>query len=173
MLKFFKNSSYFFLAILVCFIAPLKVKGNQVVNEWENHSENIKILNVEEVYEIVNKKNAILIDVWLKDRKPDVLDKKKWLPPKRYTIPGSLWMPNIGRETLTSEQRKYLEKGLKEITKNNKNKKIVFFCRRGYYSKIAAERAIKLGYTNVLLFPGTDLWEDAGQRLVVVKEQNF
>ena len=47
MLKFLKNSSYFFLAILVYFIVPLKVKGNQVVNEWENHSENIKILNVE------------------------------------------------------------------------------------------------------------------------------
>ena len=76
MLKFLKNSSYFLLAILVCFIAPLKVKGNQVVNEWENHSENIKILNVEEVYEIVNKKNAILIDVWLKDRKPDVIHRK-------------------------------------------------------------------------------------------------
>ena len=82
-------------------------------------------------------------------------------------------MPNIGRETLTIDQRKYLETGLEKITKNDKSKEIVFFCRRGYYSKIAAERAVKLGYKNVSMFPGTDLWEDGGQRLVILKEQIF
>ena len=114
-----------------------------------------------------------MIDVWKKDKKPKAVDEKKWFPPKRYTIPGAVWLPNIGRETLTTDIRKYLENGLKKVTKNDKSKKTVFFCRRGYYSKIAAERAVKLGYKNVYLFPGTDLWEDAGQRLVVVKEQNF
>ena len=85
----------------------------------------------------------------------------------------SIWLPNIGRETLTPEEREYLNLQLKKITKNNKNEKIVFFCRRGYYSKIAAERAIKLGYTNVFLFPGTDLWEDRGQNLIIIKPQEL
>ena len=137
--------------------------------EWEVHSENIEILDIEEIREIVKSRNAILIDVWKKDEKPDKIENKKWFPPKRYSIPGSIWLPNIGRETLTPEQRKYLNSQLKKITKNNKDQKIIFFCRRGYYSKIAAERAVKLGYSNVFLFPGTDLWEDGGQNLVIVK----
>ena len=149
------------------------VADNQPINEWESHSENIAILSIEEVYEIVNKKNAILIDVWKKDERPKNLDKKKWFPPRRYTIPGAFWLPNIGRETLTPDIRTYLSVGLKNITKNNKNEKIVFFCRRGYYSKIAAERAVKLGYTNIYLFPGTDLWEDRGHRLVVVNAESY
>ena len=109
----------------------------------------------------------------LKDKKPDVIDNKKWFPPKMYSIPNSIWLPNIGRETLTPEEREYLNLQLKKITKNNKNEKIVFFCRRGYYSKIAAEIAIKLGYTNVFLFPGTDLWEDRGQNLIIIKPQEL
>ena len=60
---------------------------------------------------------------------------------------------------------------VQRITKDNKNAKIVCFCRRGYYSKIAAERLVRMGYTNIFLYPGTDLWEDAGNRLVVVKPE--
>ena len=82
-------------------------------------------------------------------------------------------MPNIGRETLTVDTREYLQNGLKKITKNNKDEKLIFFCRRGYYSKIAAERAIKLGYKNISLFPGTDLWEDAVYQLVVINPLNL
>lgn len=139
---------------------------------WEEHSEAITILSIEEVETIVKTRNVIMIDTWKKDEKPKVLDKKKWLPPQRYSIPGSYWLPNIGLEVLTPERRIYLVSQLEKITKGNKNKKIVFFCRRGYYSKIAAERAVNLGYTNIFLFPGTDLWEDAGKRLVIIKPQS-
>ena len=162
------------LAFLFCIIlVKTTFANNNQQNEWEIHSENIPILGIDEVYEIVKAKNSILIDVWKKDKRPESIDKKKWLPPKRYSIPGALWLPNIGRETLTLELREYIEVGLKNITKGNKDEKIIFFCRRGYYSKIAAERAVKLGYTNVFLFPGTDLWEDAGQRLVIIKAKSF
>ena len=172
MTKFFTILT-FFIIFFSLILTKIALTNNNQQNEWGTHSEDITILSIEEILEVVNKKSALLIDVWKKDKKPDVIDKKKWLPPRRYSIPGALWFPNVGKETLTIEQRKYLETGLEKITKNDKNKKIIFFCRRGYYSKIAAERAVKLGYKNVFLFPGTDLWEDGGQRLVVVKEQLF
>ena len=171
---YFKKTTIF--VIFLIFFSPLSFFGvdeNPFKNEWEVHSESITILDVDDVIEIVNKKDGILIDSYTKDVKPEKLDKKKWFPPKRYSIPGALGLPNIGREALTIEQRKYLETGLEKITKGNKDEKIIFFCRRGYYSKIAAERAVKLGYTNVSMFPGTDLWEDGGQRLVILKEQIF
>jgi hypothetical protein len=30
-----------------------------------------------------------------------------------------------------------------------------------------------MGYTNVFLYPGTDFWEDAGKRLVIVKPEKM
>ena len=139
--------------------------------EWEEHSENITILDTDEVKNIVNSKSAILLDTWKKDIKPETLDPKKWMPANRYTIPGAKWLPNGGLETLTPELRKYFKETIKRLTKGNKEAKIVCFCRRGYYSKIAAERLVQMGYTNIFLYPGTDLWEDSGNRLIIVKPE--
>ena len=142
-------------------------------DEWENHSEEITILDTEEMVKIVNTRSAILLDTWKKDIKPEKLDAKKWLPAKRYSLPGAKWLPNVGLETLTPELRKYLKENVKRLTKGDKNKQLVVFCRRGYYSKIAAERLVKMGYTNVLLYPGTDVWEDSGQRLLIVTPEKI
>ena len=142
-------------------------------DEWEKHSEAITILETEEVQKIVNSKSALLLDVWKKDIRPEKLDPKKWMPAQRYSIPGSKWVPNIGLETLTPELRNYLETTVERLTKGDKNTKLVCFCRRGYYSKIAAERLVKMGYTNIFLYPGTDLWEDSGKRLVIVKAEKM
>ena len=142
-------------------------------NEWEKHSDEITILDTEEVTEIVNSRSAILLDTWKKDIKPEKLDLKKWMPVQRYSIPGAKWLPNVGLETLTPGLREYFEENVERLTKGNKNTKIVCFCRRGYYSKIACERLVKMGYTNVFLYPGTDFWEDAGKRLVIVKPEKM
>ena len=142
-------------------------------NEWEKHSDEITILDTEEVTEIVNSRSAILLDTWKKDIKPEKLDLKKWMPVQRYSIPGAKWLPNVGLETLTPGLRKYFEENVERLTEGNKNTKIVCFCRRGYYSKIAGERLVKMGYTNVFLYPGTDFWEDAGKRLVIVKPEKM
>ena len=99
------------------------------------------------------------------------LDYKKWMPAQRYSIPGAKWIPNAGLETLTPELRKYFQETVERLTKGNKDAKLVCFCRRGYYSKIAAERLVQMGYTNIFLYPGTDFWEDAGNRLVIVKPE--
>ena len=88
-------------------------------------------------------------------------------------MPGAKWIPNVGLETLTPELRNYFEETVKRLTKGNKDTKIVFFCRRGYYSKIAAERLEKMGYTNIFLYPGTDVWEDAGKKLAIVKPEEM
>ena len=137
----------------------------------EEKDINDMIMNGKTTNDIVKKKSAILLDVWKKDIKPEKLDHKKWMPAQRYSISGAKWIPNAGLETLTPELRKYFEETVKRITKGNKNAKLVCFCRRGYYSKIAADRLVQMGYTNIFLYPGTDLWEDAGNRLVIVKPE--
>ena len=64
---------------------------------------------------------------------------------------------------------KYFEESVERLTKGNKDAKIICFCRRGYYSKIAAERLVQMGYTNISLYPGTDVWEDSGRKLYISK----
>ena len=142
-------------------------------NEREDHSDEITILDTEEVEKIINSRSAILLDTWKKDIKPEKLDSKKWMPAQRYSLLGTKWLTNVGLETLTPELRKYFEETVERLTKGEKDTKLVCFCRRGYYSKIAAGRLMKMGYTNVFLYPGTDLWEDAGKRLVIVKPEKM
>ena len=163
-----KNFGFLFLLIISIFSFGLKsLSLNQ--EEWEQHLEDITILDTDDIEKIVNSKSAILIDVWKKDIKPEKLDSKKWMPARRYSIPGAKWLPNVGLKIVTPEIRKYFEESLKVITKENKDAKLVLFCRRGYYSKIASKRIVKMGYTNVFMYPGTDFWEDAGKRLVVIR----
>ena len=157
--------------IFFIFISLFSSHFSYAANEWEEHSNKIIILDTNEVKNIVDSKGAILLDVWKKDIKPETLDQKKWMPVQRYSIPGAKWIPNVGLEVLTPELRKYFTETVKHLTKGNKDVKVVCFCRRGYYSKIAAERLVKMGYTNVFLYPGTDLWEDAGNRLIIVKPE--
>tara|TARA_B100001013_G_C24510066_1_gene402642 strand:- start:26 stop:520 length:495 start_codon:yes stop_codon:yes gene_type:complete len=160
--KIFK---FFFLVFLILF-HPL-----YATDEWNNHSSEIEILDTDDIKKIVNSRSAILLDTWKQDIKPEKLNPKKWMPVQRYSIPGAKWLPNVGLEILTPELRNYFEVTVERLTKGDKDKKIVSFCRRGYYSKIAAERLVKIGYTNVFLYPGTDLWEDAGNRLIIVKPE--
>ena len=170
-MSFIPNFRTFKLLVIFSLVIFNYANSESMQKEWEEHSENIIILDTDEVKNIVNSKSAILLDTWKKDIKPEALDPKKWMPAKRYTIPGAKWLPNVGLETLTPELRKYFEETVKRLTKGNKDAKIVCFCRRGYYSKIAAERLVQMGYANIFLYPGTDVWEDAGNRLVIIKPE--
>ena len=168
---FIPNFRTFKLLVIFSLVIFNYANSESMQKEWEEHSENIIILDTDEIKNIVNSRSAILLDTWKKDIKPEALDQKKWMPAKRYTIPGAKWLPNVGLETLTPELRKYFEETVKRLTKGNKDAKIVCFCRRGYYSKIAAERLVQMGYTNIFLYPGTDVWEDAGNRLIIIKPE--
>ncbi len=170
-MSFTQNCRIFLLLIFFSFAVSNFANSENLPKEWEEHSENITILDTDEMQDIVKTKGAILLDFWKKDIKPEKLDPKKWMPAQRYSIPGTKWIPNAGLETLTPELRKYFQETVERLTKGNKDAKLVCFCRRGYYAKIAAERLVRMGYTNIFLYPGTDLWEDAGNRLVIVKPE--
>ena len=170
-MSYIPNFRTFKLLVIFSLVIFNYANSESMQKEWEEHSENIIILDTDEIKNIVNSRSAILLDTWKKDIKPEALDQKKWMPAKRYTIPGAKWLPNVGLETLTPELRKYFEETVKRLTKGNKDAKIVCFCRRGYYSKIAAERLVQMGYTNIFLYPGTDVWEDAGNRLIIIKPE--
>jgi len=109
-MSFIPNFRTFKLLVIFSLVIFNYANSESMQKEWEEHSENIIILDTDEVKNIVNSKSAILLDIWKKDIKPERLDSKKWMPANRYTIPGAKWLPNVGLETLTPELRKYLKK---------------------------------------------------------------
>ena len=127
-MSFIPNFRTFKLLVIFSLVIFNYANSESMQKEWEEHSENIIILDTDEVKNIVNSRSAILLDTWKKDIKPEALDQKKWMPAKRYTIPGAKWLPNVGLETLTPELRKYFEETVKRLTKGNKDAKIVCFC---------------------------------------------
>jgi PQQ-dependent catabolism-associated CXXCW motif protein len=84
----------------------------------------------------------------------DVLDGRP-----HNTIPGAIYMPgagNYGRGSFNDQLQKKLFKVLADLTKNNHNQPIVFFCEGAecWESYNAALRAINMGFRNVLWYRG-------------------
>ena len=127
-MSFTQNFRKFLLLIFFSLVVLNFANSESPLKDWEEHSENIIILDTDEVNSIVKKNSAILLDFWKKDIKPEKLDPKKWLPAQRYSIPGAKWIPNAGLETLTPELRNYFDETVKRLTKSNKDAKIVCFC---------------------------------------------
>ena len=112
-MSFIPNFRTFKLLVIFSLVIFNYANSESIQKEWEEHSENIIILDTDEVKNIVNSKSAILLDTWKKDIKPEALDPKKWMPAQRYSIPGAKWIPNAGLETLTPELRNYFEETVK------------------------------------------------------------
>lgn len=87
----------------------------------------------------------------------------KWrLAKKRENIPGSVWLPDVGRGKLQPALQHYFEDNLRELTGGNKSKQILIYCQSDcWMAWNAVRRASELGYQNIYWYPhGTDAWKD-------------
>ena len=114
------------------------------------------------------KQGALALDVFgaLQSRY-DELDGTWLVGNERLSIPGAIWLPEVGRGTLTPVMSAYLETNLKKLTAGKEDQPIVTFCVSDcWMSWNAAQRIKKLGYSNVSWFPlGTDGWLESGRKL--------
>jgi PQQ-dependent catabolism-associated CXXCW motif protein len=109
--------------------------------------------------------SAAFIDVMPRPPRPANLPAGTvWRDPPRSSIPGAIWLANVGFGALSPAAEAYFERGLKEAGKGDPDRPIVFFCERAcWMSWNAAKRALALGHRQVLWFPdGTDGWTEAG-----------
>lgn len=90
-----------------------------------------------------------------------------WAPPPRRSLPGAVWLPNVGYGTLSADQERYFRTGLEAVSKGERTSRLVFFCEPDcWMSWNAAKRAVEWGYGNVYWYPdGATRWQEAGYAL--------
>lgn len=110
------------------------------------------------------------VDVYPRTVKPENLPEDiAWREPRHDTIPGAVWLWDTGYQRISVAEETRLEDGLKRVTDGDQTAPVVIFCRADcWMSWNAAKRAVGMGYSGVIWFPGgTDEWQDAfGPELV-------
>lgn len=124
--------------------ATLDVAGLQVLQQWEK---------------------PVLIDVWAILLRKEAGFPSEWLPNEEHTsLPGAVWLPNVGYGKLEPDIETYLQRQLQRLTGGDKSKPLVFFCVADcWMSWNTAQRTREYGYTNVYWYKdGADGWAEAG-----------
>ena len=87
---------------------------------------------------------------------------------KRETIPGAVWLPEVGRGTIDARLSAYFASWLKKLTEGDQGRPVIFFCLADcWMSWNAVKRAAELGYRRLYWYAdGTDGWREADRPLV-------
>jgi PQQ-dependent catabolism-associated CXXCW motif protein len=123
------------------------------------------VLDTAGLQSLLAERGTILIDVIPQQKKPDNLPANTlWIPKARRNIPGSVWLPDVGRGALNASVESYYQENLQRLTGGDRSRKLVIYCLADcWMSWNAAKRAIGYGYNSVYWYPGgTDHWTAAG-----------
>ena len=121
-------------------------------------------LDTNGAYALWKTGHAIWIDVLPAPRRPANLPAASlWMPLPHRDIPGSLWLPDVGRGALSHELEGFFQHQLQAATNANKDAEVVFYCLADcWMSWNATKRAASWGYTQLYWYrDGTDGWEAA------------
>ena len=135
--------------------------------------EGATVVTVQQAREIWLAGKTVFIDAMPRSpRPPDLPNDTLWRDKVRETIPGAVWLPNIGYGRLSPEVDAYFRRSLEELTGGDRTKPLLFFCMANcWMSWNAAKRAREeYGYTQITWFPqGTDGWAFPDAPLVKVE----
>jgi PQQ-dependent catabolism-associated CXXCW motif protein len=122
------------------------------------------VLDTNGAHELWKIGAAVWIDVLPAPRRPSNLPAAAfWMPLPHRDIPGSLWLPDVGRGVLSPELEGFFRHHLEAATNSRKDAEVVFYCLADcWMSWNATKRAATWGYTQVYWYrDGTDGWEAA------------
>lgn len=131
-----------------------------------------KVLTTAEAEVLWRQKAAVFIDVLPRPPRPKGLPAGTlWRDPPHESIPGAIWLANVGFGTLNAETEAYFRNGLKAASRDNVRTPLVLYCQRScWMSWNAAKRALASGYEDVSWYPdGTDGWAEKGLPLARVE----
>ena len=135
-----------------------------------------KTLDIKAAVDLHTNESAVFIDVYPpKGLGPDPFDGSWVTNETRDSLPNSVWLPEVGRGTLTAEAEDYFKRNLARLTNNDTSANLVFYCTSDcWQSWNASRRAMSWGYEAVHWFPlGTDGWLESGHTLSRVMPVNF
>jgi PQQ-dependent catabolism-associated CXXCW motif protein len=133
-----------------------------------------KVVHTKGLQPLVRHGRVLLIDVIPAPRRPDNMrEDQPWMPVPRRDIPGSLWLPDVGRGALSPEIERWFQDSLVRLTEGDRRRPLVFYClSQCWMSWNAAKRAASYGYRRVYWYPdGSDGWEKAGLPLAAAQPQ--
>ncbi|MEL6965496.1 MAG: PQQ-dependent catabolism-associated CXXCW motif protein [Pseudomonadota bacterium] len=119
------------------------------------------VVGPEEALTLWQAGDVAFIDVMPRAPKPANLPEGTiWRDKPRQSIPGAIWLPNVGYGKIADVTAAYFQQGLDKVTDSNRSHAVLFFCLEDcWMSWNAARRAIEWGYTDVYWLPeGTDGW---------------
>jgi PQQ-dependent catabolism-associated CXXCW motif protein len=155
------------LALLVPAAAPAQVAEPEAYRTDEYRSpvpETLKggtVVNTEEAHALWEGGEVVFIDVLPRPPKPANLPEGTiWHDTPRYSIPGAIWLPNVGYGAIADVTAAYFRNGLEQATGGDRTHPVLFFCLdECWMSWNAAKRALDWGYGRVYWYPeGTDGW---------------
>ncbi|SFK00832.1 PQQ-dependent catabolism-associated CXXCW motif protein [Celeribacter neptunius] len=119
------------------------------------------VIGPEAAYELWTAGGVGFIDVLPQAPKPANLPEGTiWRDKPRLSIPGAIWLPNVGYGALAPQTDGYFRAGLSAATGGDTAHPVLFFClEECWMSWNAAKRALEYGYSHVYWLPeGTDGW---------------
>ncbi|WP_199902562.1 PQQ-dependent catabolism-associated CXXCW motif protein [Azospirillum sp. B4] len=108
---------------------------------------------------------VVLVDVLPAPRRPAGSPPGSlWMPLPHADLPGSAWLPDVGRGALSPEMESWFQQQLATLSGGDKSRPLVFYCLPAcWMSWNATKRAASYGYTNAAWYPdGVDGWRAAG-----------
>lgn len=119
------------------------------------------VVSSEQAYALWQGGEVAFLDVLPRAPKPEKLPEGTiWHEKPRLSIPGALWLPNVGYGRIADVTDAYFRAGLEKATGGDTAHPILFFCLdECWMSWNAAKRALEYGYATVYWYPeGTDGW---------------
>jgi len=120
---------------------------------------------------ILLEAGAVALDVYgAPQSRYDELEGTWLVKDPRLSLPGAIWLPEVGRGTLSDDMQVYLSDNMARLTNGDKTHPLVIFCVADcWMSWNAAQRLTQMGYRDVNWFRlGTDGWLDEGWALAPV-----
>ncbi|MBA4131977.1 MAG: hypothetical protein C0519_11190 [Hyphomicrobium sp.] len=112
---------------------------------------------------LINDQKAILLDVMAAEGGGYDPATGEWRLTKVHdTIPGAIWLPEVGRGRIDPRIERYFRDTLARLTAGDKSRAIIIFCQSDcWMSWNAVRRAALLGYQHIYWLPeGIDGWRD-------------
>ncbi len=121
----------------------------------------------EDVQALIETTDILLVNVSPITLGPaDADGNRPWIPRRDKSseqLPGSIWLPNVGYESLDPEMDAYFRKNLAFHSGGDKSRLLLFYCTADcWMSWNSVKRAREeYGYRNIYWYPyGTDGWKE-------------